>query len=554
MTTITRTRRRSLPDRMDAVKTPLVCVVLLFFEGFSIFSTGTGLHAFFNGFSNLTPPWDWVLVVGLAGGFHCLGIAWFLKFRQTRRVGAILPYLVFSLVFVGYSWSWHWAHFRGAEVATQDLSTKVGELERTLYTARGAFALIAEKTGELAAYSEQRAVEEDKTGGTCGDTSGKTQGKRYRIRMDDNREAKSLADTAHRQLDHLDALITQTRDLAAARGGITLTSQQLDAIYNELAAFVGNDAAVTDIRDRAEQRLHLSQNGYDVPGYGVTRCPDPSRDALLGSVLKAAKMPPVTVVHVMDPESVSEAQKRIWSRAAKTVTVLWIAIWGGRVDPATVSDQLNFSDYVALGTASFVEFSVLMCLLWLPRPRRGVGLLVDEVEGLDDERSPLLLAAFQRMAEGLAPREAKILAALEEHLWWPDPAGDPILLVPIAPREHALPTLYRLAELLVEVDLAQIPRSHAMYRLRLRWFGAGAAQFRSLARLCTLRLYKIDRHAYRQLMIVLSLHGYHGGPDEHAGAAAQTSDSMADEADGNSRRPKRPKPIFLLPYRPLAAE
>lgn len=114
-----------------------------------------------------------------------------------------------------------------------------------------------------------------------------------------------------------------------------------------------------------------------------------------------------------------------------------------------------------------------------------------------------------------------------------------------------MPTLYRLAELLVEVDLAQIPRAHAMYMLRLRWFGAGARQFRPLARLCTLRLYKIDRHAYRQLMIVLSLHGFHGGP---AGASAKTPTSADNDAGVTSTRSKAPAPILLLPCLPMAAE
>jgi hypothetical protein len=540
-------RRRSLPARMDAAKTPLVCFVLVFFETFSIVSTGTGLHAFFNGFASLPPQWGWALVIALAAGFHLLGMAWFLRFRQTRHAFAILPYVIFSLIFVGFSWSWHWAHFRGAEVASQDLTAKVAQLEQTLYTARAALALIADKTNELATYSERRAAEEEKTGGTCGDRSGPNPGKRYWLRMDDQREAQSLADAAHTKVERLDALIGRARELAGARDGVTQTSDLLDAIYNELAAFVGNDAAVSDIRDRTDQRLRLSQNGYDVPGFGLTRCPDPTRDALLGGVLKAAKMPPLVSVRVMNPESVPEAQKRIWARAANTLAALWVAEWGGHADPAVLTDRLAFQDYVALGTASFVEFSVLMCLMWLPRPRRGVGLLVDEVEGLDDERSPLLLRAFQRMAEGLDPREARILADLEDHLWWPDPTGNPILLVPIAPRQHALPTLYRLAELLVEVDLAQIPRSHAMYLLRLRWFGSGARQFRSLARLCTLRLYKIDRHAYRQLTIVLALHGFRPSGD----AAAGDPPRGGTDTDGRSASPP---PVLLLPYRPSPAE
>jgi hypothetical protein len=499
--------RKSLPARLDAAKTPLVCIVLVFFEAFSIGSTGTGLHGFFNGFSGLPTILVWPLVLSLAAGFHVLAVAWFFGFRQTRRWRAALPYLIFSLVFVGFSWSWHWSHFRGAEVAQQDLSSKVEELERTLYTAQTSFALIVGKTEELAAYSDERAREEDKKGGTCGDSAGGTQGKRYWVRMDDKRELRSVADTARGHLRRLSALVDEARNLADAHDGILATSRRLDVIGNELTAFAADDAVVSDIRDRMNQRLRLSRDGYNVPGHGLTRCPDPTRDSLLAGVVNAAKMPPVTVVHVMNPDSMPEAQKRIWGRAGNTLVVLWAALWGGKIDKAVVVDQLNFHDYVALATSSFVEFSVLMCLLWLPRPRGGIGALAEQVEGLDQAAGRKVLAAFSWLGEGRNSSNMAALKLLDEHLWWPNSVDTPILLVPVAPSEKAMLNLYRFAELLVELDLAQIPRAHLTYRRRLNRRET-PARFRTMASECTVRLYTLNRHAYRQLMIALSLQGF----------------------------------------------
>src|SRR6185437_2533260 len=175
----------SLPVRFHALLLPLVCIIGVFFELFSIGSTATGFDAFFNGFSELPRWFAWAIIVAIAAGLHCLAIAWFLRARQTRLRKALLPYLFLVPIFIGLSWSWHWQHFQAPDVSKADYQRESADVEHVLVVERDAMTLMVAKTQRLAEYSDKRATEEENFGHTCGDASGKTRGKRFQVRMMD---------------------------------------------------------------------------------------------------------------------------------------------------------------------------------------------------------------------------------------------------------------------------------------------------------------------------------------------------------------------------------
>jgi hypothetical protein len=480
-------------------KSPLPWAAFLFFEGLSVYSTTIGVHAFYDG------NWGWVPAALLAFFLHLVAVSFFLKFRQTKKLPLLIPYVLGFMIFVMYSWGWHWKDNRGNEVASQDFSGKLTELETALYAARTNYFVVAAKTNELASYSQDRANEEELHGGTCGDVSDKKRGKRWQIRMDDKQESASLAASARDRLAQVNGLLKKVEGVRGAPAGVVAASQDLDRFGTELSALASNDAVTADIRDRVQARLRLSHDGYDLPRYGLTRCPDPRRDSLLAGVLKAATMPAVTYVHVMDAQSASETQKRIWGRAANTFAVLYAEFWGTKLDAQTLADQLGFSDYLALAQASLIEILVLLSLTLIGRPKPADDI---DVDSLRSDQNEMVFDAVLRVAEGIGGSAGAVLDMIEDHLWWPTVSDHPLLVVPMAPQESVVPGLYRIAELLVELDYAKIPRAHPIYSLRLRsrfWPGV-PAHLRALAKSSTtVRLYRLDKHAYRRLTLGFAL-------------------------------------------------
>jgi hypothetical protein len=473
------------------------------FELFSMGSTGYGLHAFFNGFGEFAPWVGWAIVFAIAVGLHSLAIGWFYRFRETRRLVALAPYVLLSSIFIDYSWSWHWAQFEAPAVSQADYDLKRGDLARALYNETAAIQLVANKTQSLADYSDARATEENKHGGTCGDASGGTRGKRFQVRMSDKNEAHDLAEESRRRLALLEALGGRIHGLPSDPAHRLEASRALDDIATELSAFANADPVIADIRSRVAARLRLSHEGYRIPGYGLVRCPDPARDGLLEGVLAAAKMPPVSFERVLDPGNISEAQKRIWGRAANTVAAAWHAVFGGRLDPAVAGEVLTFPDYVALITAAFVEGAVLLSMLLLPRPRRRAETWAARAASLNDRSARNLFAAMRRLATGGTSANHALLSLIERHLWWLDANADPFLVVPIAPQEQASSELFRIGELMIDLGMARVPHSYSSFCGQLRRRPDAPAHLAALARSSVLRLYRVDRHAYRQLMLML---------------------------------------------------
>ncbi len=497
---------RSFAARIQARRRlPAAMFALAFFEVFSAGSTTYGLHAFFNGFSEFAPWVGWTIIFALAAGLHSVEIAYYYRFRETRRLTALAPALVLSLIFIGFSWSWHWGHFAAPAVSQADYAHKSAALESTLVTEGASMQLMADKTGALEAYSDDRAREEDKAGGTCGDHSGPIKGKRYKVRISDRNEAHGLAELARQRLARLDLLGSRVHALASDPSHLMSSSKELDDITAELSAFAADDPVIADIKDRAQQRLRLSREGYSIPGNGLVRCPDPTRDELLQGVLNAAKMPSVSFERVLDPASIPEAQKRVWGRAANTIVMTWKAIAGGRVDSAVADDTLTFPDYVALATASIVEALVLLCMFLLPRPRRGARAWAEQAASLNDESARNLFQAMRRLAAGGVSPNKALLSLIESHLWWLDANADPFLVVPIAPQELASSELFWIGEWMIELGMARVPHSYSTFCRRLRRRRDAPAHLAALARIAVLRLYRIDRHAYRRLMLMFLL-------------------------------------------------
>lgn len=313
------------------------------------------------------------------------------RFYGRRAVGAIGVVALCWLISVGLAFGWWWYHISGTNfedrVTTQQLQAvtmPIDEAINTFSVAREKFSLVDRRAARMAELEEN-------SGRSCGYSAGRGQGKRYRLRQEQESAARK----------HSNALTTLGDDLRSARSQFyELDNVAIEAAYLSARAVLQNPARL-DARAWLEEQRAGFENQFVSAEGGSFTCADPNMLSQIKAAITAfdalTDLPPtVPSRHEISlSDAIYESYGRLLAPLKRAVGL-----------PVTSLVPPTSADFAPLLPAMFVE-TLMVLLFWLSRPPALLGTAGNKhvqrhLEGVQDPVVRALGITDEKQAMALA--------------------------------------------------------------------------------------------------------------------------------------------------------
>jgi len=198
------------------------------------------------------------------------------KVDRTRgKLGLLGLLMIFWLFSSGMATAYWWGMFDADRFARAQFGQQAEALMRPLTDFRVAYADLANELNTLAAYSRQRANEELKRGGTCGDGARRGPGPRQRLRQEDARLFSAHARRFDERASTFGELVARLEQQVqgfnpAQHAEIT---RQAARVQREALA-LGRSTELQALRNDLPAQLGKHVNGLKDRRGKLVRCPD----------------------------------------------------------------------------------------------------------------------------------------------------------------------------------------------------------------------------------------------------------------------------------------
>lgn len=191
------------------------------------------------------------------------------------KLGLLGILMICWLFSSGMATAYWWGKFDANRFARADFSAQAEALMRPLTDFRLAYADLSGELNALAAYSRQRADEELKRGGTCGDGARRGPGPRQRLRLEDAQLLSAHARRFDERVSTFGKLVAtleeQVKNFDPARHA-DITRQATRVQRQALALSRG--AELQALRTDLQAQLNKHVNGLKDRRGQLVRCPD----------------------------------------------------------------------------------------------------------------------------------------------------------------------------------------------------------------------------------------------------------------------------------------
>ncbi len=352
----------------NARTTPVVLIVLL--SIISFYTSYDGLVRF-----SFARPEDatWLNLAILALVVFCIQLVLVYSLRKmglTRRVGAKfrwLPlYILMMCISVFFSYGFYYKLLRAEGFAQENFTAQLNKVRDGAQDYLMSFEAVESGGRQLKLYSERRAREEERFGGSCGDGSVPGKGPRRTFR---NNEALIFSSIA----SSIDPLATRVREDIGTLQGIIENyrsdNQDVTSLQNEINNIIhqintSRNAPVLQESSRViAQRVGEKRQRIVPTSAGSIPCPDNTitlnGNAMLQSIQNLPVMEDVLLFNPFD-------QRNVLNRAMdviRSIPTLISAWWrGDNVETIMQQgkDSTKRDDYVPLLLGALVDFVLLI--------------------------------------------------------------------------------------------------------------------------------------------------------------------------------------------------
>jgi len=277
------------------LKIPYVAALLL-----SWITTAYGLSVF------LSLPFALLFSAAISIGMGALAPRLVPRWGHTREWGlSTILYLTMALISIVFASTFYFQSFSGAGLERQRVDDAEQALVKSLGQLRQHYQILADKLDELAAYSRQRAVEEERQGGTCLGSKGAGHGPLWAMRQWQGREFQRTAAEFRRIQNELERQIEAVYAVVE-NPDRPLTAKQKD--LQRLAVLLENYNQRPDVQrllNELRAQADYQQNGYPRDDrychrgvcFGGHACRDGSLSALVADIqalgLPQARIPAI---------------------------------------------------------------------------------------------------------------------------------------------------------------------------------------------------------------------------------------------------------------------
>ena len=267
----------------------LLCIIT--FSIFALILSTITLASLFD--SPFAPLIAFVVMLSVQTFSAVNAVSLFQPFSKTDAVVALIAWAFLTTMSVVTNWG-VWFDWLGAkDYARSIYVNEAQEIADTAALFAARYDRVAKDATTLADHSKAMAALEDSKGGSCRDGSGKTQGPRWKLRMDDAASFGAMAQYFQAQSASAQSTAQALSDAVRAydHQGFGEATQRIQSLYGQLRT-IGVDPELQRVPKTLETRLETAKNGFTVDGQTI-RCSDPELEALTQRLKAALALPEV---------------------------------------------------------------------------------------------------------------------------------------------------------------------------------------------------------------------------------------------------------------------